>query len=364
MNVNSPGTVFSILETAMSWQTKTLIPCMSRDSSTDFTLELSGGIPPGIEDLWITCGSRKTCQYTWDMVRNTNKEIGTRFKPRCRFDRLYLRHSHPQRVRPAHFGLVGIEKVSGTQSFPSDHWGLQVFFEIKQDSKTISSVGKANLLCAVGWCAAGVGCGRFWVLIAGHCGILACQAWPVAAVAAIGIGRSRASQAAHCCHHCCCSCSRADIANLATAGSDLGMHAASVGGGILAAGQLVVASPSDTGSTTIVFVASSDGVVPRSTGASGQMPVLAGTMLGDVGPSTPAGGSPGEVLTHLPSLHLLEDVRPRRGSSGVQVTLSGGGGVRGCCWCQGGDTCWCRVVPDTLTNFATTPGGHLHAWRR
>ncbi|KAJ9581005.1 hypothetical protein L9F63_023816 [Diploptera punctata] len=98
----------------------------------DKELELAGGIPPGLEDLWISCGSRKECQYTWDMTRNMNKEIPGRFKPRCRFDRAYLRHSHPKRVSPVHFGLVGIEKVSNTQCFPSDHWGLQVYFNIEK----------------------------------------------------------------------------------------------------------------------------------------------------------------------------------------------------------------------------------------
>ncbi|XP_063231349.1 tyrosyl-DNA phosphodiesterase 2-like [Bacillus rossius redtenbacheri] len=96
----------------------------------DKEVELAGGIPPGMVDLWAACGARQTCQYTWDMVRNSNKEIASRFKPRCRFDRLYLRHAHPRRVVPAHFGLVGIEKVAGTQSFPSDHWGIQAFFDI------------------------------------------------------------------------------------------------------------------------------------------------------------------------------------------------------------------------------------------
>nr|CAD7392164.1 unnamed protein product [Timema cristinae] len=98
----------------------------------DKELEQLGGPPPGVEDLWKTCGSRKECQYTWDMLRNSNKEFPGRFKPRSRFDRIYLRHSHPQRVVPVHFGLLGIEKVSGTQTFPSDHWGLRVFFNIRK----------------------------------------------------------------------------------------------------------------------------------------------------------------------------------------------------------------------------------------
>ncbi|XP_069705027.1 tyrosyl-DNA phosphodiesterase 2-like [Periplaneta americana] len=98
----------------------------------DKELELAGGIPPGIDDLWIATGARKECQYTWDMVRNCNKEMPGRFKPRCRFDRAYVRHSFPKRATPVHFGLVGIEKVSNTQCFPSDHWGLHVHFKIEK----------------------------------------------------------------------------------------------------------------------------------------------------------------------------------------------------------------------------------------
>ena len=64
------------------------------------------------------------------MTRNTNTELAGRFKPRCRFDRAYLRQSAPPSVRPKFFGLIGLEKVCSTQSFPSDHWGIKVHFDI------------------------------------------------------------------------------------------------------------------------------------------------------------------------------------------------------------------------------------------
>lgn len=105
----------------------------------DKELALAGGIPPGMEDMWITCGSRKECQYTWDTMRNTNSQIPSKFKPRCRFDRMYLRNSHPQSVLPLFFGLVGIQKVAGTQTFPSDHWGIQVHFEIEKKKVSAQS---------------------------------------------------------------------------------------------------------------------------------------------------------------------------------------------------------------------------------
>ena len=34
-----------------------------------------GGPPAGVEDLWQRTGSRKECQYTWDMTRNHNLEV-------------------------------------------------------------------------------------------------------------------------------------------------------------------------------------------------------------------------------------------------------------------------------------------------
>lgn len=92
-----------------------------------------GGLPPRTVDSWEACGSRKEVQYTWDMNRNTNIEFPGKFKPRCRFDRLYLR---PSRTAAAamihHFGLVGLKKIQGTQSFPSDHWGMLIKLKLDQ----------------------------------------------------------------------------------------------------------------------------------------------------------------------------------------------------------------------------------------
>lgn len=106
----------------------------------DKEVDLCGGLPKNVLDLWIAGGSRPECRYTWDMTRNTNTELGGRFKPRCRFDRVYLRHSSPQSVRPKYFGLIGLQKVSGTQSFPSDHWGIMVHFDIVLEDKESSEM--------------------------------------------------------------------------------------------------------------------------------------------------------------------------------------------------------------------------------
>ncbi|KAK7086708.1 Tyrosyl-DNA phosphodiesterase 2 [Halocaridina rubra] len=96
----------------------------ARDSEVDATK-----IPEAF-DLWESCGRRPEAKWTWDVQRNTNKEFPGRFKPKARFDRLYLKQASPPVVAPKHFGLIGLQKVSGTDSFPSDHWGVIVHFEV------------------------------------------------------------------------------------------------------------------------------------------------------------------------------------------------------------------------------------------
>lgn len=92
---------------------------------SSFQLAAIGGIPQGIQDVWLATGGRPEAQYTWDMTRNDNLIIPGRFKPRKRFDRLYLRNSRPTaKLEPVYFELVGIERLKSVQRFPSDHWGL------------------------------------------------------------------------------------------------------------------------------------------------------------------------------------------------------------------------------------------------
>jgi len=88
------------------------------------------GLPPNIKDVWEFLGRRKEAQYSWDTMRNTNLQLPGKFKPRMRFDRVYIRESQPSRLVPTSFNLIGIEKVPGTQSFPSDHWGILTLFEM------------------------------------------------------------------------------------------------------------------------------------------------------------------------------------------------------------------------------------------
>lgn len=92
-----------------------------------------GGPNSKIKDVWQLTGSRKECQFTWDMTRNDNLKLEAMgrngFKPRFRFDRLYFRDSIPSEIAPEYFGLIGIERLKPHVCFPSDHWGILAAFK-------------------------------------------------------------------------------------------------------------------------------------------------------------------------------------------------------------------------------------------
>lgn len=65
-----------------------------------------GGLPEHLYDIWEVTGKRPEAKFTWDMRRNDNLEFPGKFKPTCRFDRLYIRHSHPDKyIKPVYFEL-------------------------------------------------------------------------------------------------------------------------------------------------------------------------------------------------------------------------------------------------------------------
>merc|ERR1719186_2475077 len=99
----------------------------------DKELASIGGLPERVKDVWEEMGSKKEVQYTWDLQRNSNLEWPGKWKPRCRFDRVYIRQSEASSARAVKFGLVGLQKVEGTQSFPSDHWGIRVGLGLQQE---------------------------------------------------------------------------------------------------------------------------------------------------------------------------------------------------------------------------------------
>ena len=112
----------------------------------DAELASIGGLPQGVKDVWEEMGSRKEVKYTWDLQRNSNLEWPGKWKPRCRFDRVYVRQSEARSVRTVKFGLVGLQKVEGTQAYPSDHWGIRVGLELRQGDQGNSKKRKVEEL--------------------------------------------------------------------------------------------------------------------------------------------------------------------------------------------------------------------------
>lgn len=108
----------------------------------DSDLAAIGGSPKGVCDLWEATGSRKECQYTWDLTRNTNLTWNQKFKPRCRFDRLFFRpnsqgssqvesEKKPVTLMPVYFELEGLERLKTCSRFCSDHWAIQAYCQIE-----------------------------------------------------------------------------------------------------------------------------------------------------------------------------------------------------------------------------------------
>jgi hypothetical protein len=78
-------------------------------------------------------GKNEKWAYTWDMQSNTNLGFPRdRFLPRCRFDRLYFRPALSSTInfKPISFKLEGREMIPSIHRFCSDHWAIQVEFEL------------------------------------------------------------------------------------------------------------------------------------------------------------------------------------------------------------------------------------------
>jgi tyrosyl-DNA phosphodiesterase 2 len=110
----------------------------------DSELDSIGGSPKDIYDIWESTGKRKECLYTWDCMRNSNLKMNGKFKPRCRFDRLFYRPSTQDMHRrvetdkpvnlilmPVYFELEGLEKVKSCGRFCSDHWAIQAYLRLQ-----------------------------------------------------------------------------------------------------------------------------------------------------------------------------------------------------------------------------------------
>ena len=95
-----------------------------------FQLAEVGGLSENMVDVWEVTGRRPVAQYTWDLTKNDNLEWNMKFKPKCRFDRMYLRNSSPRKLKPVYFELIGIQRLPSCKRFCSDHWGILTHYDI------------------------------------------------------------------------------------------------------------------------------------------------------------------------------------------------------------------------------------------
>ncbi|XP_046584288.1 tyrosyl-DNA phosphodiesterase 2-like [Haliotis rubra] len=101
---------------------------------TNMVDEEVGTLPEDIYDLWETTGQRPDARYTYDTRTNDNRATPG-YKLFMRLDRLYIRHSKPtSQVTQVDFELAGTERLPCNR-FPSDHWGIQVHFDINGVTK-------------------------------------------------------------------------------------------------------------------------------------------------------------------------------------------------------------------------------------
>ncbi len=90
------------------------------------------GLPELTVDLWEACGSNEDDKYTWDISANDNLVWRFPNKPQLRFDRLYFTAKDNKFVKPSSFELVGKERITSCNRFPSDHWGMFVTFDVTE----------------------------------------------------------------------------------------------------------------------------------------------------------------------------------------------------------------------------------------
>ena len=84
-----------------------------------------GGVPRNMVDLWEVTGKSPESTFTWDLDTNDNLDWEWESKPKCRFDRLYMKPAPDgATVKPVHFELVGLERLPTCRRFCSDHWGI------------------------------------------------------------------------------------------------------------------------------------------------------------------------------------------------------------------------------------------------
>lgn len=82
-------------------------------------------------DAWLTAGADADERFTWDMSVNDNLQFDTEFKPKARYDRVFMLWPKKSDVQVPSMKLVGKDRLPSCGKFVSDHWGLCVDLQLQ-----------------------------------------------------------------------------------------------------------------------------------------------------------------------------------------------------------------------------------------
>lgn len=101
-----------------------------RANSATATAAQRRKIETKLGDAWVMAGCDDDEKFTWDTMKNDNLQMDTaRFKPRSRYDRVFLFGPSDSFPSVTSFRLLGKQRLaSGT--FISDHYGVLVDVEV------------------------------------------------------------------------------------------------------------------------------------------------------------------------------------------------------------------------------------------
>lgn len=100
-----------------------------------------------ISDAYVQSGSEPSKKFTWDMDANDNLKVDWEFKPKSRYDRVFV--FGPAKHFPVCHGwdLVGRTRLE-CGVFPSDHWGvvtdITICGKLCEQAKTAKRIAKRS----------------------------------------------------------------------------------------------------------------------------------------------------------------------------------------------------------------------------
>lgn len=81
-------------------------------------------------DAWVMAGCPERSKFTWDTLRNDNLALELDFKPRARYDRVFMLGPELRFPRVTDFKLLGTKRLNACDKFISDHFGVLVDIDV------------------------------------------------------------------------------------------------------------------------------------------------------------------------------------------------------------------------------------------